>query len=84
MREFDRLISEQLKTMDKLLFLQTELERCQVIEKELHDLEQKSQLGTLQDEIKQMKKELNDIQNQFEKQTEEVIEYYQNELTTAK
>ncbi|MGE8080293.1 YgaB family protein [Peribacillus loiseleuriae] len=84
MREFDRLISEQLKTMDKLLFLQTELERCQAIEKELHDLERKSQLGTLQDEIKQMKKELNDIQNQFEKQTEEVIEYYQNELTTAK
>ncbi|MFJ7976830.1 YgaB family protein [Peribacillus sp. JNUCC 23] len=84
MREFDRLINEQLKTMDKLLFLQTELERCQAIEKELYDLERKSQVGTLHDEIKQMKQELNDIQNQFEKQTEEVIQYYQKELATAK
>ncbi|MBA9028221.1 YgaB family protein [Peribacillus huizhouensis] len=84
MREFDRLINEQLKTMDKLLFLQTELERCQEIEKELYDLERKSQLGTLQDEIEQMKQELNDIQSQFEKQTEDVIQYYQNELATVK
>ncbi|WP_028390301.1 YgaB family protein [Bacillus cihuensis] len=84
MREFDRLINEQLKTMDKLLFIQTELERCQEIEKELYDLERKSQLGTLQDEIEQMKQELNDIQSQFEKQTEDVIQYYQNELATVK
>ena len=30
--EFNRLVTEQMKTMDRLLFLQSELERCQEIE----------------------------------------------------
>ena len=38
MNEFDRLIGEQLRTMDKLLFLQSEIERCQEIEQQLFDV----------------------------------------------
>ena len=38
MNEFDRLIGEQLRTMDKLLFLQSEIERCQEIEQQLYAL----------------------------------------------
>ena len=37
MEEFNRLINNQLKTMDKLLLLQSEIERCQDIEKQLLD-----------------------------------------------
>jgi hypothetical protein len=40
---FDQLVGEQLKTMDKLLYLQSEIERCQDI---------KNQLIALQDEAK--------------------------------
>ncbi|MGG3944253.1 YgaB family protein, partial [Peribacillus psychrosaccharolyticus] len=38
MEEFDRLINEQLKTMDKLLLLQSEIEKCQEIEQQLYAL----------------------------------------------
>ena len=44
MNEFDRLIGEQLRTMDKLLFLQSEIERCQEIEQQLHALHQISEV----------------------------------------
>ena len=43
MQEFNRLVAEQMKTMDRLLFLQSELERCQEIENELMELQQESQ-----------------------------------------
>ncbi len=41
MEEFNRLINNQLKTMDKLLLLQSEIERCQDIEKQLLALEER-------------------------------------------
>ena len=43
MDEFDRLIGEQLRTMDKLLFLQSEIERCQQIANELFELHEMSE-----------------------------------------
>jgi hypothetical protein len=75
--QFERLVSEQLKTMEQLLFLQEELERCQAIEEELVKLQNKTKLRSIQDEINAMKKQLREIQQIFEKQTEEVIQSYQ-------
>jgi hypothetical protein len=77
MEPFDRLVSEQLKTMDQLLFLQSEIERCQAIEEELIELQNEAKLQSIQEEIQQMKQQLKEIQQIFEKQTEEVIQSYQ-------
>ena len=77
MQEFNRLVAKQMQTMDRLLFLQSELERCQEIETVLKELQQESQIASVQLEIIKMKKELKDIQQQFELQTEEVIRSYQ-------
>ncbi len=81
MNEFDRLISEQLRTMDKLLFLQSEIERCQEIEQQLHALHQISEVD-IREEIAQKKLELEEIQEVFQKQTEEVIRHFQLGQTT--
>ena len=66
MDTFNQLINEQLKTMDKLLFLQSEIERCQDIESVLIDLEDKTELTSIQEEIDKMKIELRQIQRMFE------------------
>jgi type IV secretory pathway VirB4 component len=79
MELFERLVNEQLKTMEQLLFLQSEIERCQEIEKQLIELQQEAKLQSLQEEIRQMKQQLKEIQQTFEKQTEEVILAYQNQ-----
>ncbi|MED4206618.1 YgaB family protein [Neobacillus mesonae] len=76
MDEFNRLVSEQMVTMEKLLFLQAELERCQKIEAELLALQEETDLESIQADIQLMKKELKEIQAIFEKQTEEVIDSY--------
>ncbi|MBU8918115.1 YgaB family protein [Neobacillus sp. 114] len=76
MDHFNRLVSEQMATMEKLLFLQAELERCQQIEGELQVLQNETDLESIQADIQQMKKELKEIQAMFEKQTEEVINSY--------
>lgn len=77
MNQFNHLVSEQMKTMEKLLYLQSELERCQEIEEELKILQQETELDSVQFEIERMKTELKEIQQVFEKQTEEVIRSYQ-------
>jgi hypothetical protein len=77
MEEFNRLINNQLKTMDKLLLLQSEIERCQDIEKQLLALEEESEALTIQEEIQLKKQELKSIHEMFEQQTEEVIRYFQ-------
>lgn len=41
MPEFENLVQGQMEIMDKLLYLQAEIERCQQIEKELMALEKK-------------------------------------------
>lgn len=78
MSRFDNLVREQLKTMDKLLFLQSEIERCQQLELELMDLQNKAELQSMKEEIQQMKAELKEIQQTFERQTEEVITSYKS------
>jgi uncharacterized protein YoaH (UPF0181 family) len=76
---FDQLVGEQLKTMDKLLYLQSEIERCQEIMSELIALQDETKIHSVKDEIEQKKKELNRIQEVFEQQTEEVIRSYENQ-----
>ena len=76
MNHFNRLVSEQLVTMEKLLYLQGELERCQEIQEQLLALQNETELESVQFDINQMKKELKEIQEIFEKQTEEVIQSY--------
>lgn len=77
--QFNKLITDQLKTMDKLLFLQSEIERCQEIEKELAELQQQSKLESIHKEITEMKEELKGIQKEFQDQTNEVIQMYSEE-----
>ncbi|WP_316570319.1 YgaB family protein [Neobacillus sp. YIM B06451] len=77
MKTFSQMVSEQMKTMEKLLYLQAELERCQEIEAELQVLQNETELESIQNEIRGMKAELKDIQIKFEEQTEEVIRSYQ-------
>ncbi|MCM3726398.1 hypothetical protein M3226_11935 [Neobacillus cucumis] len=76
MDHFNRLVSEQMVTMEKLLYLQAELERCQQIEEELQTLQNATNLESIQTDIQAMKQELKEIQLIFEKQTEEVINSY--------
>ncbi|MFD6438458.1 YgaB family protein [Peribacillus sp. NPDC060186] len=77
MEQFNQLINNQLKTMEKLLHLQSEIERCQDIEKQLLDLQEESEAVTIQEEIQLKKQELKSIHDMFERQTEEVIRYFQ-------
>ncbi len=63
--------------MEQLLFLQSELERCEEIEEELKMLQAETEIESVQFEIKKMKEELNEIHQLFETQTEEVIKTYQ-------
>ena len=83
MSDFNRLVYEQMLTMEKLLGIQGELERCQEIEEELHKLQSETKVESIQFEIKRMKKELAEIQLMFEKQTEEVIQSYHQLETTS-
>lgn len=77
MKEFDLLISSQLQTMEKLLSLQSEMERCQQIKEQLIPSDDKYR--EIQADIDDMKTELHTIQKVFEKQTEEVIRVYQKQ-----
>jgi hypothetical protein len=81
--EFNRLVTEQMKTMDKLLFLQSELERCQDIEIQIRKLEQENELESVHMELSEMKDELKQLQKVFEMQTEDVIRSYQEMKVTA-
>ncbi|KAA9031121.1 YgaB family protein [Niallia endozanthoxylica] len=83
MKEFNRLVTEQMKTMDRLLFLQSELERCQEIEEQLKEIQLGTRLESVQSDIKKMEEELKEIQRIFEQQTEEVIRSYQEINVTA-
>lgn len=78
MNHFNRLVSEQMRTMEKLLYYQGELERCQEIEEELLTLQNATGLESIQNDIGQLKKELKEIQLIFERQTEDVIKSYQD------
>ncbi|MEH7385525.1 YgaB family protein [Bacillus sp. JJ1521] len=80
MSNFNDLVGEQLKTMDKLLFIQSEIERCQEIEAQILELQKETELEMIQEEIKRMQEELMQIHDLFQKQTEEVIQSYQGKI----
>ena len=61
MDKFNELVSTQMQTMEKLLYLQSELERCQEIEKQLDLLQQNAELEELRAEIDRKKLELREI-----------------------
>lgn len=82
MDKFNELVSTQMQTMEKLLYLQSELERCQEIEKQLDVLKQSAELEELRLEIDLKKQDLQEIHRMFEKQTEEVIHTYQKLAVT--
>jgi YgaB-like protein len=83
-QRFNQLVSEQLATMDKLLFLQAEIERCQKLEEELIKLQEMSKVQSMKSEIIQKKKELKEIHKIFQEQTEDVIRSYQKEYSEVK
>ncbi len=80
MSDFNALVGEQLKTMDKLLFIQSEIERCQELEKQVLELQKETELQPIQEEIKRMQDELTQIHDLFQQQTEEVIRSYQGKI----
>lgn len=80
MSNFNDLVGEQLKTMDKLLFIQSEIERCQEIEAQILELQKETELKTIQEEIKRMQEDLAQIHDIFQQQTEEVIRSYQGKI----
>ena len=84
MKSFEELVNEQMLIMDKLLSMQTELDRYRELEKELRNRKKEQDLLSVQDDIMEMKKELNSIQNLFMQLTERVIESYQTKSATEK
>lgn len=83
MQVFDELVSRQLQTMDQLIKIQEEIERCQEIEDQLFELEDLSQLSSIQDEIHIMRTELKAIQNTFLLQTQQIIKSFSDEKKLA-
>ncbi|MED1204968.1 YgaB family protein [Heyndrickxia acidicola] len=83
MKAFNELVSDQMKTMEKLLYLQSEIERCQELEGELQELEESARLDSIKKEIILMKNELKEIQKTFEMQTDEVIRSYHKQKLFA-
>ena len=84
MKSFEELVNEQMLIMDKLLNMQTELDRYRELEEELRNRKKEQDLLSVQDDIMEMKKELNSIQNLFMQLTERVIESYQAKSATEK
>ena len=83
MQVFDELVSRQLETMDQLINIQEEIERCQEIENQLYELEDLSKLSSIQDEIHIMRTELKAIQNTFLLQTQQIIKSFSDERKIA-
>ncbi|WP_335872493.1 YgaB family protein [Bacillus sp. 2205SS5-2] len=82
MSAFNQLIEKQLKTMEKLLLLQSEIERYQLAEKELIELGKLVELEQIKRELLEMNKEINVIQAEFNRQTNDVIRTYSEEKAT--
>lgn len=84
LKDFDQLVGSQLQTMEKLLCLQSEIERCQQLKEQLCSFPDEIKCKEIESEIDFMKDELHMIQKVFEKQTEEVILSYQAVLPLRK
>lgn len=79
MKQFDLLVSEQLKTMDQLLDLQMELERYKNLEYLREQERDEESLRELRAEIQKRQQELYLLHQTFEQQTKQVIESFQQE-----
>jgi len=79
MQLFDDLVNRQIETMDQLIKIQEEIERCQEIENQLHELEDLTKLSIIREEIDIMRDELKAIQHTFQKQTQQIIKSFSDE-----
>ncbi|MBP0727184.1 hypothetical protein J5Y03_18710 [Bacillus sp. RG28] len=79
MQLFDDLVTRQIETMDQLIKIQEEIERCQEIENQLFELEDLAKLSIIQEEIDIMREELKAIQHTFQIQTQQIIKSFSDE-----
>lgn len=78
MDQFDLLVQKQVEVMEKLLILQSEIEKLQHIENELKQDDKNGQLTLIRAEIFEKKKLLKEIHKQFDFLTEELINHFQH------
>ncbi|WHY29712.1 YgaB family protein [Bacillus wiedmannii] len=79
MNDFDKLVGEQLETMDELLKLQAHLEKYQQIEMSEKDTCDKKELHFIRQEIYRTELALKLLHEKFEEQTNSVIQSFENE-----
>jgi AAA+ ATPase superfamily predicted ATPase len=79
MQLFDDLVTRQIETMDQLIKIQEEIERCQEIEIQLYELEDLAKLSIIREEIDIMRDELKAIQHTFQIQTQQIIKSFSDE-----
>ncbi|MEC1983564.1 YgaB family protein [Bacillus cereus] len=79
MNDFDKLVGEQLETMDELLKLQAHLEKYQQIEMNEKDTCDKKELHFIRQEIYRTEVTLKMLHEKFEEQTNSVIQSFATE-----
>ncbi|PFA20368.1 MULTISPECIES: YgaB family protein [Bacillus cereus group] len=79
MNLFDKLVGEQLQTMDELLKLQAHLEKYQQIEVSERENYDKKDLHFIRQEINRTEQALKLLHEKFEQQTNEVIHSFETE-----
>ncbi|MGN5652845.1 YgaB family protein [Bacillus sp. Brlt_9] len=79
MNDFDKLVGEQLETMDELLKLQAHLEKYQQIEMSEKDTCDKKELHFIRQEIYRTEIALKLLHEKFEEQTNSVIQSFETE-----
>ena len=79
MKDFDKLVGEQLETMDELLKLQSHLEKYQQIEMNEKDTWAKKELHFIRQEIYRTEVALKMLHEKFEEQTNSVIQSFTTE-----
>ena len=79
MNDFDKLVGEQLETMDELLKLQAHLEKYQQIEMSEKDTCDKKELHFIRQEIYRTEVALKMLHEKFEEQTNSVIQSFATE-----
>ncbi|QWI15012.1 stress-induced protein [Bacillus wiedmannii] len=79
MNDFDKLVGEQLETMDELLKLQAHLEKYQQIEMSEKDTCDKKELHFIRQEIYRTELALKLLHEKFEEQTNNVIQSFETE-----
>ncbi|MGE6618435.1 YgaB family protein [Bacillus mycoides] len=79
MNDFDKLVGEQLETMDELLKLQSHLENYQQIEMSERDTCDKKELHFIRQEIYRTEIALKLLHEKFEQQTNNVIQSFEIE-----